>query len=307
MNTTTAIRLQQKIAALENALSEKKRQLERAQAIISPSRQPVEAQPEMSLRRAERGPKVQRGIKPDFRINNHSSPETKIALFRSLFRGREAMYAKRFESKKTGKPGYQPACKNERVKGVCEKPKTSCGKCARRDFEPVSDAAIRNHLAGFVPAQSGWPPPQPFVMGVYPLLQVRPAIFWRVPAVCAQHRLLRFALQTTTHSPQANATNPGPSAQTAQQVRAKRGLALFFDVVFSAEALNPAGGVNQLLFAGKERMAGGTNFHFDILHRGTGFNHVSAGTGNFGHLIPGMNLVFHIKPLNAPNSSSGKV
>jgi hypothetical protein len=30
---------------------------------------------------------------------------------------------------------------------------------------------FRNHLAGFIPAQSDWPPPQPFVMGVYPLLQ----------------------------------------------------------------------------------------------------------------------------------------
>ena len=34
-------------------------------------------------------------------INNSSPPEVKIALFRSLFRGREDLYAKRFESKKT--------------------------------------------------------------------------------------------------------------------------------------------------------------------------------------------------------------
>ena len=149
MDTAAIPRLQDEIAALENALADKKRQLEQARAIIPLSRQPVEAQPE---------------------INNHSSPETKIALFRSLFRGREDMYAKRFESKKTGKSGYQPVCKNEWVKGVCEKPKTNCGKCTRRDFEPVSDAAIRNHLAGFIPAQSDRPPPQPFVMGVYPLL-----------------------------------------------------------------------------------------------------------------------------------------
>ena len=32
-------------------------------------------------------------------INNHSPPEVKIALFRSLFRGREDVYAKRFEIK----------------------------------------------------------------------------------------------------------------------------------------------------------------------------------------------------------------
>jgi hypothetical protein len=150
MNNATVTRLQEEIAALENTLAERKRQLEQAQAVISLNRQPVEAQPE---------------------INKHSSPETKIALFRSLFRGREDLYAKRFESKKTGKSGYQPVCKNEWLTGVCEKPRTNCGKCSRRDFEPVSDAVIRNHLAGFIPAQSDWPPPQPFVMGVYPLLQ----------------------------------------------------------------------------------------------------------------------------------------
>ena len=37
-------------------------------------------------------------VKPE--INNNSSPETKITLFRSLFRGREDVYAKRFENKK---------------------------------------------------------------------------------------------------------------------------------------------------------------------------------------------------------------
>lgn len=35
--------------------------------------------------------------------HNQSSPQAKIALFRSFFRGREEVYPKRFESKKTGK------------------------------------------------------------------------------------------------------------------------------------------------------------------------------------------------------------
>jgi hypothetical protein len=43
-------------------------------------------------------------------IDNHSSPEDKIALFRSLFRGRDDVYPRRFESRRTGKSGYQPAC-----------------------------------------------------------------------------------------------------------------------------------------------------------------------------------------------------
>jgi hypothetical protein len=52
-----------------------------------------------------------------------SAPEAKIALFRSLFRGREDVYPRRFESRKTGRTGYQPACANEWVRGLCDKPR----------------------------------------------------------------------------------------------------------------------------------------------------------------------------------------
>jgi hypothetical protein len=46
-------------------------------------------------------------------VNQHSPVEAKIALFRSLFRGREDVYPPRFESRKTGRAGYSPACGNE--------------------------------------------------------------------------------------------------------------------------------------------------------------------------------------------------
>ncbi|MDR2581230.1 MAG: hypothetical protein LBC85_09595 [Fibromonadaceae bacterium] len=104
-------------------------------------------------------------------VNNQSAPEAKIALFRSLFKGREDIYAKRFENKKTGKSGYQPVCRNEWVRGMCEKPKITCGTCSNRLFERVTDEVIRNHLAGFIPSKSEWKSAAPFVMGVYPLLQ----------------------------------------------------------------------------------------------------------------------------------------
>lgn len=39
-----------------------------------------------------------------------STSQSKIALFRFLFRGRDDVYARRFESRKTGKSGYAPAC-----------------------------------------------------------------------------------------------------------------------------------------------------------------------------------------------------
>jgi hypothetical protein len=41
-------------------------------------------------------------------VNQMASPEAKIALFRSLFRGRDDVYPRRFESRKSGKSGYAP-------------------------------------------------------------------------------------------------------------------------------------------------------------------------------------------------------
>jgi hypothetical protein len=98
------------------------------------------------------------------RIHRRSSPEDKITLFRSLFRGREDVYPRRFESRKTGKSGYAPACANEWVKGVCEKPKIKCAECQHRRFLPVTDEVIRCHLSG--QDGNGWD----FTMGVYPML-----------------------------------------------------------------------------------------------------------------------------------------
>jgi len=100
-------------------------------------------------------------------VTDQSSPEAKIALFRSLFRGREDVYAKRFESLKTGKKGYQPVCRNEWVSGICKKPKTRCDDCASRDFLPITDDVVRNHLLGIDPQDRSR---RDFTMGVYPML-----------------------------------------------------------------------------------------------------------------------------------------
>ena len=42
----------------------------------------------------------------DVNITRLSTENEKVTLFRSLFRGREDVFPKRFESKKTGKFGY---------------------------------------------------------------------------------------------------------------------------------------------------------------------------------------------------------
>ena len=70
-------------------------------------------------------------------VDHRSSPEAKIALFRSLFRGRHDVYWRRFESRTSGKSGYSPACEHEWVKGICEKPRVKCASCQHRQFLPI--------------------------------------------------------------------------------------------------------------------------------------------------------------------------
>ncbi len=97
-------------------------------------------------------------------VNQHSPAEAKIALFRSLLRGRQDVYPRRFESRKTGRAGYSPVCGNEWVRGICEKPRIKCSECPHQRFLPVTDDVIRWHLQG--QDDHG----RDFVIGVYPML-----------------------------------------------------------------------------------------------------------------------------------------
>lgn len=72
----------------------------------------------------------------------------KIALFRRLFRGRTDVYPIRWESKKTGKSGYAPACANEWRPGICDKPRIKCSDCGNRLLNPLTDEVIYDHLVG---------------------------------------------------------------------------------------------------------------------------------------------------------------
>ena len=58
-------------------------------------------------------------------VCHQSPPEAKIALFRSLFHGRDDVYPRRFESRTTGKSGYSPACGNEWVRGSAKSRESS--------------------------------------------------------------------------------------------------------------------------------------------------------------------------------------
>lgn len=100
-------------------------------------------------------------------VNHQSSQENKVRLFRSLFRGRDDVFPRRFENSKTGKSGYAPVCRNEWAAGICQKPKISCAECNFRAFVPVNDEIIRNHLRGNDPQEYAT---KDFTAGVYPLL-----------------------------------------------------------------------------------------------------------------------------------------
>jgi hypothetical protein len=92
----------------------------------------------------------------------------KIDLFRSLFCGRDDVFPLRWQNSKTGKTGYAPACNNEWVRGICEKPRIKCSNCPNQAFVPVSDEVIKGHLQGRNIANFG--KPEPFVAGIYPLM-----------------------------------------------------------------------------------------------------------------------------------------
>jgi len=107
-------------------------------------------------------------------LSNASATEDKIKLYRRLFRGREDVYPRRFESMRTGKSGYQPSCENEWVKGLCAKPKVKCSNCSYREYLPVTDDVIEWHLRGNNPQEYG---NKDFTIGVYPMLLDEKCLF----------------------------------------------------------------------------------------------------------------------------------
>jgi superfamily II DNA or RNA helicase len=90
-------------------------------------------------------------------INSNSVPSEKIRLYMSLFKGRDDVYAKRWESKQKEKLGYSPSCLNEWRSGVCAKPKGACAGCAHKAYAALDEKVIQDHLLGKV------------VAGIYPL------------------------------------------------------------------------------------------------------------------------------------------
>ncbi|GAB1366532.1 DEAD/DEAH box helicase family protein [Candidatus Cloacimonadaceae bacterium] len=95
----------------------------------------------------------------DALINNQSSPENKVQLFRSLFQGREDMFAIRWVGK-DNRSGYSPGCYNDWKQEVCGKyKKIPCASCENRKLIPLDDKQIYRHLSGEI------------IIGIYHLLE----------------------------------------------------------------------------------------------------------------------------------------
>ena len=75
------------------------------------------------------------------------SLQEKVDLFRSLFKGREDVFARRWYSRTSGKSGYQPVCKNEWSQ-PCRERNHKCDDCPYRQFLPITNDDLYRHLSG---------------------------------------------------------------------------------------------------------------------------------------------------------------
>ncbi len=83
------------------------------------------------------------------KVTQRSAPEEKVAVFRSLFRGRDDIHALRWENARTGKAGWGPA-----VKGGWANTRRP-----DRELLPLTDEVVVDHLGGAID------------LGLYPLLR----------------------------------------------------------------------------------------------------------------------------------------
>jgi hypothetical protein len=83
--------------------------------------------------------------------------EDKIELVKKTFQGRLDVVPKYWVSKNGS--GYSPMCANEWKEDICNKPDGKCASCKNKEYIPLSDKLILDHLTGN------------HIIGVYPLLK----------------------------------------------------------------------------------------------------------------------------------------
>ncbi|MCX6812413.1 MAG: DEAD/DEAH box helicase family protein [Candidatus Berkelbacteria bacterium] len=91
-------------------------------------------------------------------MSNFSNQE-KINIYKNLFRGREDIFAARWQSVDGKRAGWTPVCKNEWHKGKCQKLNHGhCQDCLYKNYLALTDIDLAKHLAGEK------------IYGIYPLL-----------------------------------------------------------------------------------------------------------------------------------------
>jgi hypothetical protein len=199
-----------------------------------------------------------------------------------LFRGREDVFAIRWENHGRSRSGYSPRCANEWQRGVCGKPKVRCGECSNQAFVAADDRQLLAHLQGRQ------------ILGIYPLLPDDSCWLlavdldrgsWRddVQALAKTCRLLDLhpAIERsrsgngahiwfffTAPVPAADARRPGFTILTATMAH---GAALgvgSYDRLFPSQDVLPNGGFGNLIALPLQRVArnaGNTEFLNDKL------------------------------------------
>jgi len=132
------IEVEQALLAKNQALKEEKEPLKARLGLTEPSECPS-SQEEISQEAAEE--------KLSSNLNSPTDPMEKIRLFMSLFKGRDDVYAKRWENRE-GRSGYAPVCLNEWKPGLCRKPAVKCAACTHKSYAALDEKVMEAHLRG---------------------------------------------------------------------------------------------------------------------------------------------------------------
>ena len=143
------------LLAENSALREENEILKARLGITDPSRPNPPRDPENHLPLAYEAPDLPEK-KPPRGAPSQLNPAEKIQLFMSLFKGREDVYAKRWQNRE-GRAGYAPVCRNEWKAGLCRKPTVKCFDCRHQSYDALDEKVIEAHLRGSI------------VAGLYPL------------------------------------------------------------------------------------------------------------------------------------------
>lgn len=139
-------------------------------------------------------------------VSRTSSPQEKINLFKSLFVGRQDVFALRWQNSKRRKSGYSPVCANKWLSGKCDMKKYSCSTCPFKLPVRLDDKYFYNHLAGKDELARD-------VIGLYPLLPENLCLF--------------LAIDFDAHAPKAQTTITSTHANDRKSYNHKENEALW--------------------------------------------------------------------------------